>query len=365
MRDLPLSAQPVKLDVRGPALVPPPPARYEAQTMSSTVQFDGRHTRTTVDCDARTPSFTAAYLRVAGDECAFIETETSHALPRLLAALAERGRRVEDVRWVVVTHAHLDHAAGAGGLLAACPNATLLAHPRAAKHLIDPSKLVKSATAVYGEERFAKLYGKIDPIPAERVRALGDGETFELGGATLRVLHTAGHANHHFVVDDPEASTVYTGDSYGLVYPALQKHGLFAIASTSPTNFDAKEARLSIDRIRALGEKDACLTHFGACSDTGGIAQQMHAWVDRADTWVEEAARGEETVEQITEHLRKAWREAIEHEVETRHLAFGREEWELLTLDIDLNAQGLAVAAELKRNPPPPRPTAKATEPKA
>lgn len=314
------------------------------------------HARLTIDCDARTPQFTAAYLRIAGNECAFIETETSHARPKLLAALEQSGRRVEDVRWVVVTHAHLDHAAGAGGLLAACPNATLLAHPRAAKHLIDPAKLVKSATAVYGEERFAKLYGKIEPIPKERVRALEDGETFELGDATLRVHHTAGHANHHFVIDDPATESVYTGDSYGLVYPALQKHGLFALATTSPTNFDAKEARISIDRIRGLGEKYACLTHFGASPEIAGIAQQLHAWIDRADAWVEEAASGTETVDAITARLRTAWRDAIDADAKARDLRFGAAEWEVLAMDIDLNAQGLAVAAELKRNPPAPRP---------
>lgn len=314
-----------------------------------------RHSRTTIDCDAHTAEFTAAYLRVGGEECAFIETETSHARPKLLAALAAAGRRVEDVRWVVVTHAHLDHAAGAGGLLAACPNATLLAHPRAARHLIDPTKLVKSATAVYGEERFAKLYGTIDPIPQERVRALEEGETFDLGGATLRVHHTAGHANHHFVIDDPATESVYTGDSYGLAYPALQKNGLFALATTSPTNFDAKEARLSIDRIRGLGERYACLTHFGASSEIEGIATQLHAWIDRADAWVEEAARGTETVEAITARLRTAWRDAIAHESDARSLRFGPAEWAVLAMDIELNAQGLAVAAELKRNPPPPR----------
>jgi glyoxylase-like metal-dependent hydrolase (beta-lactamase superfamily II) len=319
---------------------------------SASTFASGAHTRTTIDCDARTPQFTAAYLRIAGDECAFIETETSHARPKLLAALERSGRHVEDVRWIVVTHAHLDHAAGAGGLLAACPKATLLAHPRAAKHLIDPVKLVKSATAVYGEERFAKLYGTIEPIPKERVRALEDGETFELGDATLRVHHTAGHANHHFVIDDPATESVYTGDSFGLVYPALQKHGLFALATTSPTNFDAKEARISIDRIRGLGEKFVCLTHFGASPRIAEIAEQLHAWIDRADTWVEEAARGTETVVAITTRLQTAWSDAIAREAEARDLRFGAAEWELLAMDIDLNAQGLAVAAELKRNPP-------------
>lgn len=313
------------------------------------------HRRITIDCDPRTPQFTAAYLRIAGDECAFIETETSHARPKLLAALAESGRRVEDVRYVVVTHAHLDHAAGAGGLLAACPNATLLAHPRAAKHLIQPEKLVKSATAVYGAERFAKLYGNVDPIPAERVRALDDGATFELGSATLRVLYTAGHANHHFVVDDPTTETVYTGDAFGLRYPALQKHGLFAIATTSPTNFDAKEARISIDRILGLGEKYVCFTHFDESSDIAQVAQQLRRWIDRAEAWVDEAARGSESVEAITEHLRAAWRTAIAADAEDRDLRFGETEWDLLATDIDLNAQGLAVAAELKRNPVPRR----------
>src|SRR5687768_9212811 len=126
------------------------------------------HARFTIDCDVL-PKFTAAYLRIAGDEAAFIETHTGHAVPRLMRALDARGMRSEQVRWVVVTHAHLDHAAGASAVLARCPNATLLAHPRAARHLIDPSKLVASATSVYGAARFAELYGTIDPIPKERV----------------------------------------------------------------------------------------------------------------------------------------------------------------------------------------------------
>ena len=312
------------------------------------------HTRTTIDCETP-PRFTGAYLRVAGEECAFIETATSHARPKLLRALEESGHRPEDVRYVVVTHAHLDHAAGAGALLAVCPNATLLAHPRAARHLIDPAKLIRSATAVYGEERFAKLYGTLEPIPKERVRVLEDGETFALGDATLRVHHTAGHANHHFVVDDPATESVYTGDSFGLVYPDLQGRGLFVLPSTSPTNFDAKEARRSVDRIVGLGEKHACLTHFGPHDDMRGIAAQLHPWIDRAEAWVDEAASGSESVDAITAKLKTAWRDAIAADADAKHLAFGAAEWELLALDIELNAQGLAVAAELKRNPPPAR----------
>ncbi len=309
-----------------------------------------KHARHTVDCDLL-PAFTAAYLRVAGDECAFIEAHTSHAVPRLLAALEAQGLAREAVRHVVVTHAHLDHAAGAGELLLACPNATLLAHPRAAKHLIDPSKLVASATAVYGEERFKKLYGVIKPIPSERVRALEDSDSFELGDAKLSVFHTKGHANHHFIVDDPAVDSVYTGDTFGLVYPALQKNGRFALPSTSPTNFDGPEAHKGIDKVLSLGRRFACLTHFGAFEDVAEIGRQLHAWISRAEEWVADVAATTETDAEGTARLTTSWRAAIESDAKARNLGFDAKASELLKLDIELNAQGLAfVAVNLLRS---------------
>ena len=306
------------------------------------------HARYTIDCDIL-PRFSAAYLRTAGDECAFVETHTSHAVPKLLAALEAHGLRPEQVRWIVVTHAHLDHAGGAGALLARCPNATLVAHPRAARHLVDPARLVASATQVYGAARFGELYGHIEPIPQQRVLTLDDGGTFELGGATLRVLHTAGHAKHHFVVDDPAVSSVYTGDSFGLVYPALQRGVRFALASTSPTDFDAPEARKSLDRIATLGEKHACLTHYDAVDDIAEVAAQVRAWVDRSERWLEEAAKTEAPVDVMTRSLQSSLRDAIAKDAAGRGLSLGDEDWKLLALDVDLNAQGIAFVADRKR----------------
>jgi glyoxylase-like metal-dependent hydrolase (beta-lactamase superfamily II) len=303
-----------------------------------------RHARTTIDADV-TPRFTACYLRTAGDECAFIEAHTSHALPKLLAALKAQGLRPEQVRWVVLTHAHLDHAAGAGALMAACPNAILLAHPRAARHMVHPEKLVASATAVYGAERFRVLYGTIEPIAEARVRALADGESFALGDATLTVLHTAGHANHHFVVDDPVLDTVYTGDTFGLVYPALQGRGRFALPSTSPTNFDAPLARQSLDRVLALGRRAVALTHFDAYEDAPVIAAQLVRFLDRAEAWVEQGAHGSESVAEMTSRFARAWSDAIAEEAPW----FGDTERRLLALDVDLNAQGLAFVADARR----------------
>jgi glyoxylase-like metal-dependent hydrolase (beta-lactamase superfamily II) len=291
---------------------------------------------------------------VAGDECAFVETHTPHAVPKLLSELAARGRRVEEVRWVVVTHAHLDHASGAGALLAKCPNATLVAHPRAARHLIDPTRLVESATKVYGPERFARLYGSIDPIPRQRVLALEDGASFELGGAMLQVFHTAGHAKHHFVVDDPAIGTVFTGDTFGLVYPALQRSGIrFALASTSPTDFDPQEARKSIDKVLSLGEKAACLTHFDEIRDLDEVASQLHAWVDRSEAWLERGAASDETPDAMAGRIARELREAIDADARRRGIAFTKDDWDLLALDIELNAQGIAFVANKRREPGP------------
>jgi glyoxylase-like metal-dependent hydrolase (beta-lactamase superfamily II) len=308
------------------------------------------HARHTIDADLA-PQLTAVYLRTAGDECAFIEANTSHALPKLLAALAEHGRKVEEVRYVIVTHAHLDHAAGAGSLLARCPNATLLAHPSAAKNLIEPSKLIAGAKQVYGEERFARLYGEIRPIPAERVRKLADGDTFELGGKTLRVRHTAGHAWHHFVIEDPAIETIYTGDSFGLVYPAVQRAGRFAIASTSPTGFDAAQAHKSIDLIAGSGARAACLTHFDAVEDLREVASQLHRWIDRSQQWAEESAKSGASMEAMTQALQGRMKEAFAADASGRGLALTADDWKLLALDVELNAQGLAIAAEKMRSP--------------
>ncbi len=302
------------------------------------------HSRFTIDADI-TPGFTACYLRLAGDECAFIEAHTAHAVPRLLAALEQHGKKPEDVRYLVVTHAHLDHAAGASAVVAACPNATLLAHPRAAKNLIDPARLVEGATAVYGERRFAELYGTIAPIPAERVRALEDGETFALGGAKLSVHHTYGHAYHHFIVDDPATDTVYTGDTFGLVYPALQTRGRFAIPSTSPTGFNAVEARKSIDAVLALGERFVCPTHYDAYEDKEAIATQLRRFIDRAEAWVESGAKTDEPVAALEQRFAEAWWASIAEEAPH----FGADAKKLLALDVELNAQGLAFAANALR----------------
>jgi glyoxylase-like metal-dependent hydrolase (beta-lactamase superfamily II) len=303
----------------------------------------------TLDADPAHPQFVAAYLRVSGDECAFIETNTAYSAPILLGALEARGLSRDSVRYVIVTHAHLDHAGGAGALMAACPKATLLAHPRAARHLIDPAKLVASATQVYGAERFAALYGVISPIPEARVRVMEDDSTAPLGDVTLRFLHTRGHAKHHFVVHDPSESAVFTGDSLGLVYPRLQRAGRFTLASTSPTDFEPDEARRSIARIVGLRAKTAYLTHFGAIADVDIVAAQLGRCIDASERWLTEATKSDAPLADLTAVLRDRIRAEIERTADEAGLSLGPADWAALDVDVDLNAQGIAFVADKAR----------------
>jgi glyoxylase-like metal-dependent hydrolase (beta-lactamase superfamily II) len=305
--------------------------------------------RHTIDCEPTQPGYVAAYLRVDGEACAFIETYTTHAVPHLLAALEQSGKRPEDVRFIAVTHVHLDHAGGASALLARCPNATLLCHPRAERHLVDPAKLVAAATSIYGEAHFAKVYGTIAPAPADRVRALADGETFELGGSTLRVHHTAGHAKHHFVVHDPATQTVYTGDTFGLVYPQLQRALPFAFISTSPADFDPDEARKSVRRVLELGEPTVCPTHFGEVKKPAVIAEQLFAWIDRSEAWLDEATASGAPTEELSKAIVAKLRTAIAEEANAHGIFLGKADWRLLELDIQLNADGIAAVADKRR----------------
>src|SRR5690606_40338286 len=119
--------------------------------------------------------FDASHLIVENGRAAFVDTGTNHSVPRLLAALAAHDLEPDAVDWVVLPHVHLDHAGGAGLLLEHLPRAKLVVHPRAARHMIDPSALMEGVRAVYGEEVTARDYGELVPVPAERVVTTSDG----------------------------------------------------------------------------------------------------------------------------------------------------------------------------------------------
>ena len=231
----------------------------------------------------------------------------------------------------------------------ACPNAILLAHPRAAPHLIDPGKLVASARKVYGDEAFEQLYGEIGPIHANRVRSMEDGERLSFGARTLTFIHTRGHANHHFCIHDDDSRGVFTGDSFGLAYPALQSRGLFIIPTTSPTDFDPAEARLSIKKILATGAEKAFLTHFGEVHEMKAAAAQLERHLDFSEQLMNEAAASAEPDSELNTFCETRLNAYFRRILEEHGFGGDREAWELLKLDLELNAAGIAHAARKKR----------------
>ena len=277
----------------------------------------------------------AIHIVQAGSAAYVVDTGTVASVPRVLAALAALQIDPDSVTHLILTHIHLDHAGGAGALMQRLPRASLVVHPRGARHMIDPARLVAGSIAVYGEEAFQRLYGAITPIDADRVLQTHDGGELPVGDRVLRFLHTPGHAKHHHCIVDDEAGGVFTGDSFGIAYRSLHTpQGPFLFPTTTPVHFDPDAAHRSIERIVATGHTTAWLTHYSRIDDLAALAPQLH---HDLDTFVE-LARCEDTVEglesAILDHLERRVRAA-------GHRGSADELRAAMTLDARLNAQGL------------------------
>lgn len=292
-----------------------------------------------IDTEYVRPMLDASHLIVRDGRAAFVDTGTSHSVPLLLAALDKKGLPTEAVDYVLVTHVHLDHAGGAGQLIAALPRATAVLHPRGAPHMVDPTRLIEGSIQVYGEAAFHELYGQIRPIPEDRIRTVEDGDTLSLGGTKLEFLHTEGHARHHYCIVDHKTDGIFSGDSFGLSYRDLDTdRGEFIFPTTTPVQFDPEAAVATVDRLMSLTPSAIYLTHYSRVLDLGRLAQDLKRDVRAyADMALAVGPGDEEALEaRLREYLYgrldahgcdpdPAWRE------------------EIVGADIRLNAQGLGV----------------------
>ncbi len=227
------------------------------------------------------PRFDASHLIVENGRAAFVDVGINSSVPLLHDALRHVEVDPANVDFLFVTHAHLDHAGGAGLLLESLPNATVVAHPRAAPHLIDPDKLIKGTIAVYGEARYREIYGDIRPLPEDRVVVTEDMQSFDLSGRHLECFYTEGHARHHYCLWDGVADAVFTGDSFGVSYRELDTdNGPFIFPTTTPIDFDPVQAHLAIERILAYDPGCVYLTHFSRVADLTRLAAAMHDGID-------------------------------------------------------------------------------------
>jgi glyoxylase-like metal-dependent hydrolase (beta-lactamase superfamily II) len=234
-----------------------------------------------VDTEYIRPRMDASHLIVDEGRAAFVDAGTSFSVPNLLQALAAHDLDVNDVDYLLLTHIHLDHAGGAGRLLAELPRARVVVHPRGAGHLIDPSILIAATKAVYGEERFHQEYGEILPIPADRVDIAQDGRTLQFGRRTLQLIHTPGHALHHLCAVDRDRGEVFAGDTFGVSYREFDSAaGEFIFPTTSPTQFDPEQLHASIDRILEFKPKSVYLTHYSRVGQPDKLGGDLHADID-------------------------------------------------------------------------------------
>jgi glyoxylase-like metal-dependent hydrolase (beta-lactamase superfamily II) len=231
---------------------------------------------TAIDCDYVRPKLAASHLVVDGGRAAFVDTGTTHSVPTLLAALAAKGLERGDVDWVLTTHVHLDHAGGAGALMRELPNARCAIHPRGARHLAEPAKLVAGSIAVYGQARYRALYGEIVPIDASRIVVAEDGTQITLGGRELELIHTPGHALHHYCVVDRANSLIFSGDTFGISYRDFDVEGrAFIFPTTTPVHFDPQALCRSVDRLMSYGPRSIFLTHYAEVTELDRLAREM------------------------------------------------------------------------------------------
>ena len=281
----------------------------------------------------------ASHLIVERGRAAFVDTGTALAVPRLLAALEAKGIARDAVDWVLLTHIHLDHAGGAGALVAALPNARVAVHPRGAAHLADPARLVAATRQVYGEASFARLYGEIRAVPRERLVVTEDGDRHALGGRRLEFLHTPGHALHHQAILDRDAGALFAGDTFGVSYRDFDVAGReFILPATTPSQFDPDQLHASIDRVVALAPRAVFLTHYSRVRDVARLAEELHRavreYVALARRYRDDPEREAQLRAAIFDgHSRALDAHGYAGDLATRHA--------LLDDDVDLNVQGL------------------------
>lgn len=303
------------------------------------------HGITAVDAELIHPGLAAAHVVAHGGRAAFVDVGTTYSTPYLLAALGELGIAREAVDYVFLTHVHLDHAGGAGSLMRMLPNARAVVHPRGAPHLIEPSKLVTASTGVYGEALFRRLYGDIVPIPAQRVVLAQDLQRFSLAGREFELIHTPGHALHHYSAVDIAHANVFTGDTFGLSYRELDTaNGAFIIPSTTPSQFDPDQLIASVDRVMSYAPQAVYLTHYSRVTDVPRLAQILKEQIRELERLALRHAAAADPKAAIHADMHALWLDLARRHGCTLPQA---QLDELLWTDLELNAQGLV--AWLKR----------------
>jgi hydroxyacylglutathione hydrolase len=306
--------------------------------MSQVIDYE--HGISAIDSGYYRPMLDAIHLMVEGDRAAIIDTGTNHSVPLVLAAMRAKGLRPEQVDFVILTHIHLDHAGGAGLFMREFPNATLTVHPRGARHMADPARLIAGTIAVYGEAPTRRMYGDILPVPVGRILETPHAASIRLAGRELQFLDTPGHARHHVAIRDTKSGHVFAGDVFGLSYREMDQDGRqFIIPTTSPAQFDPEPYHRSIDLILGTKPEAVYVTHYSQIRDIPAKAEVLHRLVDaHAELGLREKGAGVERPARLLAGVKKIFLD------EARRWGSRLPDARILDIysnDVELNAQGL------------------------
>ena len=272
---------------------------------------------------------------VQGESPALIDCGAQTSAVTVRDALHAMGIGADDLAWLVLTHVHLDHCGAVGDLAQAFPNATVVVHPRGARHLVEPDRLVQGTAALFGN--LAPVMGGLLAVPEGRIVIAEDGHEVALGGGrVLRAVHAPGHARHHMALLDEGEGVLFSGDAIG-----VQMGGGDLYPSLPPPEYDVDAALETLDALEALGATRAYVSHAGPTADPGEAFDQGR----RAQSAMGQAAReswrtAPGDVEALWQAVEQAWPSdgaIATPEARIRWTAFN---W------LDNNALGLAGMAE-------------------
>jgi glyoxylase-like metal-dependent hydrolase (beta-lactamase superfamily II) len=226
------------------------------------------------------------------------------------------------------------------------PNARCVVHPRGARHLVDPGQLIAGSRKVFGEDRYDALYGDLVPIPQSRVVIAEDGARITLGGRELELIHTPGHALHHYCVVDAANALIFSGDTFGLSYRDFDVDGrAFIIPTTTPVHFDPDALCKSVDRLMSYAPRSIFLTHYAEVTELDRLAREMK---ERVLAYVGLGSRYRDAPDRSSKlrhgmfAMMSAWLDAHGYPRDD-----AKRHW-LLDDDVDLNCQGLEVWLDRK-----------------
>lgn len=301
----------------------------------------------TIDTGYQRARLVACYLIRQGEEYAFVDTGTSSCIQSVRKVLAERDIKPFQIKYIMVTHVHLDHAGAAGVMMQDYPEAQLIVHPRGVRHMVDPARLIAGAAAVYGEAVLKKTFGDILPVDSGRIIEATDERVLDLNGRQLLFLDTPGHAKHHYCVYDEQANGFFTGDTFGLSYPEFDVDGRqFIFPTTSPVQFDPVALHKSINRLMSYKPDNMYLTHFGRVQNPRILAEMLHSQIDYFVELAERLDGSENRHEQIRQGLADLLVQGLKGhrcKLEDEQII------QLMAMDLELNTQGLESWLDYKK----------------